>query len=163
MILVPNYVTAYDREMDDYRNWNKVNIDGNISLGHDFTYNGLEKLFTAAEAMTKSEGISVKNFASRKQLVMDKAAELKKNWKSLNHADLAREAFTTTAGVLKDIANESRLVVRQDWIDRLIRQAKAIKPGVKLTDRGSEVRAFFKTAETIVNDLVDQVNGGSKK
>lgn len=157
-ILIPNYTTSYDREINDYRNWNKINITGNVGVDHNFTYNGLEKLLTAAEAMSNSEGIDVNNFASRKEMVMSKAAQLKKDWKSLNHADLAREAFTATAGVLKDIATDSRFIVRGEWISKLEMQAKAIKPSVKLTDQASEVRAFFQTAETIVNDLVDQAN-----
>lgn len=161
-ILIPNYTTSYDREMNDYRNWNKINITGNVGVDHNFTYNGLEKLLTAAEAMSNSEGIDVNNFASRKEMVMSKAAQLKKDWKSLNHADLAREAFTATAGVLKDIATDSRFIVRGEWISKLEMQAKAIKPSVKLTDQASEVRAFFQTAELIVNDLVDQANGMTK-
>ena len=162
-LLIPNRSTAYDREMSDYRNWNKINITGNVGVDHNFTYNGLEKLMTAAEAMTKAEGINVSNFNSRKQMVMNKAAQLKKDWRSLNHADLAREAFTATAGVLKEVAMDSRFTARTEWINKLDKQAKAIKPSVKLTDQAAEVRAFFQTAETIVNDLVDQANGMSKK
>lgn len=157
-ILMPNYTTSYDREMNDYRNWNKINITGKVDVDHNFTYNGLEQLLTAAEAMTNSEGIDVNDFDGRKNMVMMKAAQMKENWKSLKHADLAREAFTATAGVLKDIATDSRFIVRNEWISKLEMQAAAIKPSVKLTDQATEVRTFFQTAETIVNDLVDQAN-----
>lgn len=162
-MLIPENYTAYEREINDYRNWNKINITGTVGVDHNFTYNGLEKLLTAAEAMTGSEGIEVNNFADRKTMVMQKAAQLKKDWKSLNHADLAREAFTATAGILNDIANDSRFIVRAEWINKLKMQANAIKPSVKLTDQADEVRAFFSTAETIVNDLVDQANGANNK
>lgn len=157
-MLIPEQSYAYEREVNDFRNWKKVNIDGNVSLDHNYTSTGLTKLMTAAEAMAMSEGINVPNFKNKKKMVMDKADMITKNWKSLKHADYAREAFTATAGVLKEIAMDSRFVVRQDWINKLEMQAKAIKPSVKLTDQASEVRAFFGTAETIVNDLVEQAN-----
>jgi len=157
-IYVPVSV-SYGRQMDDYNNWNKVNIDGRVGVDHNFTYNGLEKLLTAAEAMTAAEGIEVMDFQNKKTMIMDKAAMLKKNWKDLSHADRAREAFVATADVLKTIAMDDRFQPRTAWVNKLSETAKMIKPSVKLTDQSDTVYDFFATAEKIVNDLVDQANG----
>ena len=161
MIEPVNY--SYKPQMDAYNKWNKVYIDGNVTLDHNFTYTGVEKLLNAAEAMVRAEGITVNDFADRKEMIMGKAKQMKENWKSLNHADLAREAFNETAGILTEIAKDGRFDVSQEWVDKLSSQAGMIKPGVKLTEQNEQVNSFFDTAQYIVNELVDQANGMSSK
>ncbi|OAV44491.1 hypothetical protein [Lewinella sp. 4G2] len=153
---------SYETQVNDYNNWNKIYINGEVGLDHNYTYNGLQKLLTAAEAMVAAEGINVVNFDSRKAMIMEKAGQMKENWRSLSHADLARQAFTETASILKDIANDGRFSVSDTWTNKLVNNAKAINPSVKLTDQGDEVNAFFSSAQYIVNDLVDQANGMTK-
>lgn len=150
---------SYKMEMDDYNNWNKIYIDGQVALDHEFTYDGLTKLLTAAEAMASAEGISVNNLSNRKAMIMNKAEQLKVNWRSLKHANLAREAFTETASILQEIAHDDRFKTSSAWIDKLDNAAKSIKPNVKLTDQGTAVNDFFDTAQYIINNLVDQANG----
>lgn len=154
---------SYKTEMDDYNNWNKIYIDGQVALDHEFTYNGLSKLLTAAEAMTTAEGISVANLSDRKAMIMNKAEKMKKDWRSLSHADLARDAFVETASVLKEIANDARFTTSNTWLNKLDDAAKSIKPNVKLTEQGPAVNNFFDTAQYIVNNLVDQANGMNVK
>ncbi len=161
-ILLEPVTYTYEPEITAFNNWKKINIDGKLCLDHEFTHNGLEKLLTAAEAMTKAEGVTVTNFATSKASIMEKADMLQKNWKSLKHADYAREAFTMTADLLGDIANSERFEANESWIKQLKTQAKAIRPEVKLTDQADEVHAFFTTAEYIVNDLVEQANSYTK-
>lgn len=156
-ILFPNPVT-YQFELDDFREWKRLNIDGMVALDHQFTANGLTKLLNAAEAMAQTEGISVDNFASRKADVMTKTEMLKQNWKSLKHADYARQAFVSTADILAEIANDSRFETKAEWLSKLNSTAKMINPDKKLTDQASTVYTFFNTAEAIVNDLVAQAN-----
>lgn len=150
---------SYEREYNDYNNWNKINIDGSVSLDHEYTYDGLKKLLTLAEAMSYSEGIEVENFSSRKAMIMERAEMLKKNWKSLDHADYARKAFSETSELLTDIASDSRFNISQEWTMKLAKKAAMIEPNVKLTDQAEAVNGFFSTAETIMNNLVDQANG----
>lgn len=156
-ILFPNPVT-YQFELDDFREWKRLNIDGMVALDHQFTANGLTKLLNAAEAMTQTEGISVNNFASRKAEVMKSTEMLTKNWKSLKHADYARQAFVTTADILAEIAKDNRFETKAEWLSKLNSTAKMIDPDQKLTDQASTVYTFFNTAEAIVNDLVAQAN-----
>lgn len=156
-ILVPVSI-SYQDELDDYRNWNSVNIEGKVGLDHNYTYNGLTKLLTVAEKMAITEGVSINDFAERKQMIMDKAEMMKKDWKSLNHADLAREAFTMTADLLKDVATDSRFTADEADISKLRTVAESVKPAVKLTDQASTVYRFFDVSEDIVNGLVKQAN-----
>lgn len=149
---------SYQREIDDFNNWKKVNIDGKVGVDHNFTYNGLSKLMNAAEQMAMSEGINVPNFSQKKQMVMDKAGKMKENWKSMTHADLAKSAFTETANVLTTIASDSRFANRSKWTSKLMSTANSINVDRKLTDQASTVYTFFDTAEKIVNDLVSQAN-----
>ncbi|MBC6993225.1 hypothetical protein QWY85_13750 [Neolewinella lacunae] len=154
---------SYQWEMDQYKEWKKVNIDGKVSLDHKFTSTGLSKLLNAAEAMTQAEGIKVNNFDQRKAMVMKKADQLRDNWKSTEHADYARAAFVETASILQEIAQSDRFMSRKAWTDQLSANAKAIKPDVKLTAQADKVYNFFDTAETIVNDLVEQANKQARK
>ena len=156
-------VFSYSYEFEDFHNWKKINIDGVVTIDHNFTTTGLEKLLTVAEKMTKAEGIVIDNFAKRQEMIMQKANQLKQNWRSLDHADYAREAFIATAGVLEDIARSGRFDKKTEWFEALNRQAKKIRPDEKLTDQAIMVRMFFDTAEKIVNDLVDQANSISRK
>lgn len=156
-IIVPVSV-SYERELNDYRNWNSLNIDGKVGLSHDFTYNGLTKLLTVADKMVKSENINVTDFTNRKQSIMSKAEMLKSNWKSLKHADYAREAFTMTADLFNDIVMDSRFNTKKAEVSELRTIAESVKPEVKLTDQASTVYRFFNAAEDMVNGLVNQAN-----
>lgn len=162
LMLVPTGSVSYQSEIDDYRNWTKVNIDGKVSLGHEFTRTGLEKLLNAAEAMTKAEGITVANFAGKKKMIMDDAAKLQKNWRSLTHADLAKDAFQATTDIFAEITKDSRFSGFDQHISSLRKQANSINDDVKLTDQANKVYGFFDTAEKIVNRLVAQANGNAR-
>lgn len=151
-------VSAYNYEVEDFRNWKKINIDGVVTINHEFTANGLTKLLNLAEKMTRYEGIDLQDFDMRKQKVMEKAGQLQANWRDTNHADYAREAFTETAEIIRDLAESGRFITRTEWLGKLDRQAQDINPDRLLTEQAPAVRMYFDTAEKIVNDLVDQVN-----
>lgn len=158
MVMLVPVRSSYQATLNDYNNWNRLRINGEVSLGHEYTKNGLTKLWNAAEQMTRSEGISVANFSQKKQKVMALADKMQENWKSLTHADMAREAFQITANTLGEIARDSRFNVSEQWINKLSQQARAINKDKKLTDQGPAVDGFFNTAQYIVNDLAEQAN-----
>ncbi len=155
--LVPSYVT-YQYEIDDFNNWNRVNIDGKVGLDHQFTSTGLQKLLNTAEAMTYAEGIDVKDFAAKKEKVAMLANKLTEDWKSLQHADYARKAFVSTAEILNAIAKDARFNEPTAWLSKLKTTAEMIDPDKKLTDQASTVYTYFSTAESIVNELAKQLN-----
>ncbi|WP_020570993.1 hypothetical protein [Neolewinella persica] len=149
---------SYQYELDDYSNWNRINIDGEVGLNHEFTYNGLSKLLNLAEAMTRAEEVSVKNFSERKAEVMKMSKMMKKDWTSLQHADHARKAFIATSNILNDIAIDVNFDDPTAWLSKLMTTAEMIDPNQKLTDQASTIYTYFNTAEAIVNELVKQVD-----
>ncbi len=157
IFLVPAYVT-YQQEINDFNDWNRINIDGKVGLDHEFTYNGLAKLLNAAEAMAMAEGIEVNNFEAKKADVMMLAEQLKINWTSVKHADYARKAFVHTAEILNAVAKDARFTVSNAWLSKLKTTAEMIDPAKKLTNQASTVYTYFNTAESIVNELAAQVN-----
>ena len=159
LVLVPLGRVSYQGEMDDFKNWKKINIDGKVGLDHNFTYNGLKKLLTATEAMTRAEGITVTDFDTKKSKIMKNAEMMQKDWKSLKHADLAKESFKHTADIIGEVAMDSRFTGTKSHVEKLKMQANAINKDVKLTDQADKVYAFFNTAEMIVNELTSQANG----
>lgn len=159
LVVVQPVNLSYQVELDEFNNWNRINIDGTVGLDHEFTSNGLKKLVKLAGAMADAEGIEVENFTEQRAMIMKKANAITKNWKSLSHANDVRAAFTATAGILEDIASDDRFITRTAWINTLKETAQAINVDKKLTDQSDHVYKFFSTAETIVNDLISQANG----
>ncbi|MFT6000760.1 MAG: hypothetical protein ACI81P_003223 [Neolewinella sp.] len=155
--LIPMSV-SYQFELDDYNNWNRINIDREVDLDHEFTYNGLSKLLNIAEAMTRAEEVSVKNFSSRSVEIMMMAEDLKGDWTGLKHANHARKAFVLTANMLNDIAIDVKFNEPTAWLSKLMATAKMIDPNQLLTEQASTVYTYFNTAEAIVNELVKQVD-----
>ncbi len=158
-ILEPNYVT-YQNQLNDFNNWNSINIDGEVGLDHNFTSTGLEKLVNAAENMAMAEGITVPGFAKKKKRIMEEASAITKDWKSMSHANSAKMAFTHTAELLSEIAKDSRFSVNEMTVKRLMEHANAINVDKKLTDQSDTVYAFFNFAESLVNNLARQAFSG---
>jgi len=156
-ILVPVSI-SYQNELDDYHNWNRVNIDGKVGVDHNFTYDGLNQLLTAAEKMVMTENVNVNNFSARKDAILMKAEKLKKDWTSLNHADHARAAFIETSALLTEIANDTKFNSNSTKFGELDTVARNINPDTKLTDQADTIYQFFNTAETVVNGLVEKAN-----
>ncbi|THH34973.1 hypothetical protein [Neolewinella litorea] len=154
VVLEPNYV-AYQRELDAFNQWKSVNIDGSVSLDHQFISDGLTKLLNAVEAMKNAEGISVGNFTATKGLILEKAAAMQRDWQSDQHADYAAEALSRTAGLFREIAAE-RFDAPQESIAKLQEIADGIRPDLMLTEQKELVYSYFDTAESILNNLVRQ-------
>lgn len=156
VMIVPEYRNSYDRDLRDFSDWNRVSITGKVSLDHEYTKTGLTKLVTVAEKMATSEGITVPNLMEKKKTIMKEADAITRDWKSMTHANSAREAFLHTADLLGEIARDSRFTVEQTTLDRLRKSAESINVNRKLTDQADAVYRFFGTAEMIVNQLADQ-------
>ena len=158
LVVITTPSVSYNREVTDFREWNRINIDGRVGLSHDFTTNGLTKLWKAAGAIAGAEGITVPGFKAKQQEVMKINKQLQKDWTSLDHADLARRAFTLTAETLGAVCEDSRFGHGKTASMQLKQTAQSIDPAVKLTDQAETVYDFFNQAERIVNNLVDTAN-----
>lgn len=162
LMVVATPRVSYENEINDYHNWSRINIDGKVDVSHDFTNNGLTKLWNVVGQISRAEGIEVNDLPAKKQKVMMLADNMQKNWKDLSHADYARQAFVMTAETLMEITNDKRFATNMTAVKRLKRTAEMIDPQQKLTDQAQTIYAFFNDAEMIVNKIVDQANGMSK-
>lgn len=152
MMVTP--MVTYQYELDDYRNWNRINIDGKVDVSHEFTANGLTKLWNTAQSIASAEGISVPDFMMKKEKVMMLAGKMQENWTSLKHADQAREAFTMTAEALNDLTAKAGITTSK----QLMVTARMIDPAKKLTDQSQTIYSFFNQAEMMVNKVVEHAN-----
>jgi hypothetical protein len=144
---------AYDVEKEAFDNWKAINVDGEVSLDHEYTYNGLKKLMNYAESMVMMEGIDVDNFEQRKSDIMSLAKDLTKNWTSTEHADKAKKAFEHTAALVADIKEEANVMLSNNQIKHLNKAASAINPSQLMTDQEEKVYDFFDHAQKAMNAL----------
>jgi hypothetical protein len=159
LIVIEPVNLSYQFELDEFNNWNRINLHGSVGLDHEFTSEGLEKLVKLTSAMANFEGVSVDNLPEKRAMILDKAEKITRNWQSFDHADDVRAAFEAMANIIDDIASDDRFITRKAWIETLYKSAAAINVDKNLTDQAEHVYKFFSAAETIVNDLISQANG----
>jgi len=153
--LEPVYV-SYEVEKRDFNDWKTINIDGEVSLDHNFTHDGLTKLVNYASAMVENEGITIMNFQKRKDEILSIADELRVDWTSGDHADKVRKAFNITARLLGEIHEDSRLDVPEKMVRHLEKAANRINPAELMTAQEEAVYAFFNRAEILINRLASE-------
>jgi len=153
--LEPVYL-SYEVEKGDFNNWKTINIDGEVSLDHNFTHDGLTKLLNYASAMVESEGITVPNFQEKKDKILSIADELRTSWTTGDHADMVRKAFNMTASLLGEIREDAGLDVSEEMVQQLEKAAKRINPAELMTAQEEAVYAFFDRAEMLINRLANK-------
>lgn len=153
--LEPVYI-AYEMEERDFNKWKDINIDGRLSLDHNFTHDGLTKLLDYAAAMVEGEGINIDNFDQRRMKVMKMADEMHENWNAEDHAEMAREAFIMTAKLLRDVHTNSGLNIPEDMSIELLEEAKQINPNILYVNQSDNVYNFFDQAEKVINRLTNE-------
>lgn len=146
---------TYYVELDDYNQW-AMTINGNVSLDHEYTHQGLTKLTKAVDAMAAAEGIYVANWKEKKQKLMKWGDKLTKNWKSTDHADMTRKAFMALNEVFKDVTDDPRFTGTKKWVSKLDATARNIDPNELLTDQADHVVTYFDQAQSLVNELARQ-------
>jgi hypothetical protein len=144
---------AYDTEKQDFDNWKTINVDGEVSLDHKYTHDGLKKLVNFVESMVMMEGIEINNFEQRKSDIMSLAKDLTQNWTSTEHADKAKKAFEHTAELIADIKEEADVQLSNNQVKHLKEAASAINPSQLMTNQEDKVYAFFDHAQKAMNAL----------
>jgi len=144
---------AYETEKEDFDNWKTINVDGEVSLDHQYTHDGLKKLVNYAGSMTMMEGIEIDNFEQRKSDIISLAKDLTQNWTSTEHADKAKKAFEHTAELIADIKKEADVQLSNNQIKHLKEAASAINPSQLMTNQKDKVYAFFDHAQKAMNSL----------
>ena len=168
LMMVEPAGVSYQYSIDDFNNWNRrfrgmdqLNIDGQVSLGHEYTKTGLEKLWNAVGQFAAAEGITIKNLNTKKQETMKLANDLTTNWRDLSHANSAKKAFRNTADAIKQVAMNRNFDIDQSMLNKLDTQVSELNVNKKLTNQSQAVYGFFDAAESIVNELVSQAQSGT--
>lgn len=104
-------------------------------LGHEYTAEGLLRLAAAIESLAGNPKVSTRR---RLSTLRDHATRLRDDPSSLEHADMARAAFTSAATLLTE-------VTRSDAVE-LRRAAGAIDPDRPLLDQMDHIRRGFDVA-----------------
>lgn len=144
--------SSYDKEYKTYRNWTMKN-DGNMSLSHDYTHNGIDQLAKTIYALSQANGINAEQMKSQKQSAMKMADRLQHNPKSTDHADIARKTFLNLATMLEKVQQSNGTSSTKDSVMKVKEAAKAIDADQLLTKQGSEVSNFFSAAEKALSQF----------
>ena len=148
-------VETYYVELDDYNQW-ALNINGNVSLDHTYTNEGLTKLTKAVDAMASAEGIYVPDWKEKKEKLMKWSDKLTNNWRSTEHADMTRKAFMSLNEAFKSITDAPRFTGTKKWVNELDATARMIDPAVLMTEQADHVVNYFDQAQSLVNELARQ-------
>ncbi|MEM7573903.1 MAG: hypothetical protein AAF433_13435 [Bacteroidota bacterium] len=155
--LDPIYRTSLP-EVDELNNWGAINIDGELSLDHEYTYQGLRKVLNATQAIANRAGERLTFVESMKRQILEKADMMREDWESTQHADYAREAFIMTANMMATLHNDTEMDIDSEALAKLRTAAEAIDPDRLYTVQTEAVHNFFRRAQQMVNDMVYNSN-----
>lgn len=148
-------IATYYVALDDYNQW-ALDINGNVSLDHTYTHDGISKLTKAVGAMAAAEDIYVENWTEKKQKLMKMADDLTTNWRSLEHANTTHQAFMMLNEVFKAVTDDERFTGTKAWVNKLDKTARMINPAEQLTNQADAVVQYFDQAQSLVNELARQ-------
>ena len=106
-----------------------------VGLGHDYTAEGLLKLAAAIESLAGHPPVSTRQQLSA---LRNHATRLRDDPSSVEHADMARAAFTSAATLLTDATSSDTGELR--------RAADAIDPDRRLLDQMDRITRGFDLA-----------------
>lgn len=135
-----------------------LHIDGTVDLSHSHTRDGLYKLVEAAEAIASAKNITVNNWASTKQNILQKADYITKNWRSLDHADRTKEAFMSLNDVYSDIHQKGNFTGVDNYLNNMKDATGSIDVDVWFTRQPQHFKRYFENAEMLVNEMARQAN-----
>lgn len=135
-----------------------ITIDGTIDYSHSHTRDALNKLANAAEALATARNISIDNWASTKQQILQKADHITKNWRALDHADRTKEAFMLLNDTYTDIHQKGNFTGVESYLQAMKSATSAIDVDVWFTRQPEHFKRYFENAEMLVNEMANQAN-----
>lgn len=142
----------YNQTLARYNRW-MHNFDGGVSVTHDYTYDGLEKLTQTIEAIVIVNHLDIEGLYRRTSQVMQWAENLQSPDNVEQHALLVRKAFIEVAQLIKDIADYPGLDFIELANEDLLRTAKQIDPEILYIEQAPYAYIFFQRAQQVLNDI----------
>ncbi len=139
--------------VNDYAEWLKIS-DAEVSVDHQYTHDGLNKLATAMVALHEAEEIAI-NKSDLKQLkkVRLRGDRLKKEPESQVHAEIARNAFILISRILESAQTDERFTETKEAVASVASAARMIEVDRPLIEQSATVYTFFDLAEKAINQL----------
>ena len=148
--------------VDAYNAWYEEK--GSMSLDHDYTYTGINRLVAAIEDVeNRYEKVrDTDSFADFEEEVTALADKLTVKPLSDQHADAARKAFQL---ISNRIVEMERACGEEDLSnsDAVVATADDINADELFLDQNEDVKRFFKVAGTAVNELVRHMDAKPDK
>jgi hypothetical protein len=151
-----------DDKVTAYSNWVKE-PNGEVSLSHQYTRNGLNHLVNAVWTVAEKNDIDVSDWESKKARILEIADEITVDMYSTDHADLSREAFIMIADMIETIQNKA---FDSDAANKLSSDvasaARALDPDVLMTPQAKKIHTFFEHANEAVTTMSRPVTADKK-
>jgi hypothetical protein len=129
-----------------------------VALNHRYTATGLEKLVGAIWAVASQHGIDASAWSDHKDRIMAITKELQKDPNSTDHADIAREAFETSATMINAIQDQKGTDKTKGYAKQVAKAATAINPDRLMTRQATDIYAFFGYANQALQELSNAAN-----
>ena len=139
-------------EIEEYNAW-YIETEGNVTLNHGYTRDGLYKLVGAIEAIAKANDTDMSIHAADMKRVKQLADEMQEDKYSDVHADKAGLAFGLVSKLLTKVQKENNF--DYNVIDRVSDASRKIDPDVLYTKQAEHVYNFFDAATKAVNKMAE--------
>lgn len=156
LIDLDNSEITFYREQNRFNVWmknNNVDINGLVSLDHQYTYDGLKQLTRSIEATVDVVNGYIPDLQKNLDMIMEKATGMQQDAYADTHADMARQAFLMVVDVLEDVKALDGVVVSQANIDAMRKAAKNIDPKKLYMDQSEHAYMFFTQAQETINNI----------
>ncbi len=114
-------------------------------LGHSYTAGGIRRLSDALSAMVDRDDVGDVNMSAKRDTLRQRAARLEANPQSLEHSQVAHDAFTSAADLMAEM-QAKRYPGLSNQVTGVREAAQGINPNGLLSNQTNEVQTFFERA-----------------
>jgi hypothetical protein len=145
--------------VDRYLSWVEEADSARMGVQHEYTASGLRQLADALESVVRQDTIGQTAVEPRLQDLQQNADRLQQtDWESLQHANYAREGFTSAARLME--ALQEHRFTRQpqlgQTVTRVRERAEAVSPGQPLLEQRDAVHGFFQASGDALRQMTGQ-------
>ena len=150
---VPSRVDGLPAQVKDFAIFVRDNsAQDTMSLDHSYTSDGIRHLADALAALADQQGVSDTNIKDRLDMLRGHADRLQEDRRSIEHADIIRDAFTLASDLIATIERQIAPDMKDD-VTEVRRAADAIDPDKLVLDQKAEVETFFKRSSLLLNEM----------
>lgn len=130
-----------------------------MGLDHEYTSNGIRNLADALNAIAHRTDNHNDQIDSKRQELHQMADQIQKDPLSIQHADIIRDAFTTSADMMEQV-QRNLYPQLEDQVAEVRQAAQSINPQELTLDQKNEVKQFFERASEAVRAMENASSRG---